>query len=74
MKSNNEVQYFDALKEISRYQSVEHLRKYSERDWGLCFEEALEMAYENVVCRARDAIKRKRRPTRGGRPNLKETK
>ena len=59
---SNESRYFDALKRITKYQSPEHLRKHSERDWGLNFEEALEMAYENVVGDARRAIKGKRRP------------
>ena len=58
----NELRYFDTLKKITKYQSVEHLRKHSERDWGLSFEEALEMAYENVVTDAKNAIHGKRRP------------
>lgn len=58
----SEARYFDALKRISSYQSVAHLRKHSERDWGLSFEEALEMAYENVIDDARRAVKGRRRP------------
>lgn len=41
-----EQRYFDALQEIATYQSVESLRKHSEDDWGLSYQEALEMAYE----------------------------
>jgi hypothetical protein len=59
---NNEQHYFDVLKQITQYQSVEHLRKHSERDWGLPFVEALEMAYENAIQDAKNAIRGKRRP------------
>lgn len=38
----------NALKKIKAYQSPSKLRKDSERDWGLGFEEAIEMAYENI--------------------------
>jgi hypothetical protein len=62
MSTQTEIRYFDALKRITRYQSVERLRKKSEQDWGLLFEEALEMAYENVLDDAKRAIKGKRRP------------
>jgi hypothetical protein len=60
--SGNEQRYFDALKRISLYQSVDRLRKDSKDDWGLPFEEALAYAYENVIEDARRAIKGKRRP------------
>jgi hypothetical protein len=59
---SNESRYFDSLKRITKYQTVEHLRKHSLRDWALNFEEALEMAYENVIEDARRAIARRRRP------------
>lgn len=58
----NELRYFDALKRITCYQSPERLRKESEHDWGLPYEEALEYAYENVLNEARVAIKGKRMP------------
>lgn len=45
------------LKRINKYQSPERLRKSSEREYGLEYEEALEMAYENVLSEARDALK-----------------
>jgi hypothetical protein len=54
--------YFDALKRITCYQSVAHLRRSSEKEWGLPFHEALEMAYENAIDDARRAIRGKRRP------------
>ena len=53
---------YDALKVITQYQSPEQLRRASERDYGLNYEEALEMAYENVLSTAKQAIRRMRRP------------
>ncbi len=61
-KRANEQRYYDALRRITQYQSVERLRKHSEKDWGLNFEEALESAYENVIDDARRAVKGRRRP------------
>jgi hypothetical protein len=57
-----------ALKRISAYQSVETLRRHSRRDYGLDAEEAIEMAYENVIFEAKAAIKGVRRPQQKGRP------
>lgn len=59
---SREQRLFDALKRISKYQSIEQLEKRSEKDWGLPFEEALQMAYENVIGEARSAIRGMRRP------------
>lgn len=59
---SNETRYYDALKRITQYQSVERLQRSSEKDWGCGYPEALEYAYENVVEDARRAIKGKRRP------------
>ena len=47
----------NALKKIKAYQSPEKLRKDSKRDWGLDFEEAIEMAYENIKNEANFACK-----------------
>ncbi len=47
----------NALKKIKAYQSPEKLRKDSSRDWGLDFEEAIEMAYENIQGEAAFACK-----------------
>lgn len=58
----NELRYYDALRRISSYQSVEYLRKHSLRDWGVEFGEGLEMAYENVIDDAKRAVRGKRRP------------
>ncbi len=45
------------LRRIKAYQSVEKMRRDSEKDWGLPFEEALEMAYENVIGEAENALR-----------------
>lgn len=47
----------NALIEIKNYQSPEELRNNSEKDWGLEFEEAIEMAYENIQITAKNAVK-----------------
>lgn len=54
--------YFDVLKRITRYDSPDRLRRSSEKDWGLPYEEAMAMAYENIQNEARLAIKGHRRP------------
>ncbi len=54
--------YYDALKRIASYQTVEQLRRKSEREYGLGFHEALEYAYENIREEARQATNGKRRP------------
>ncbi|HXE63262.1 MAG TPA: hypothetical protein VN519_06950 [Bryobacteraceae bacterium] len=60
---SNEQLYFDVLKRISRgYQTPDQLRKNAEKDYGIEYDEALEMAYENIQAEAAGAIKGKRRP------------
>jgi len=46
-----------ALIEITKYQTPDKLRKDSEKDWGLEFEEAIEMSYENIQQTAKLAVK-----------------
>ena len=53
---------YDALKRIAAYTPPEKLRKNSERVYGLEAEEAIEMAYENVIQEAKNAVKGVRRP------------
>ena len=53
---------FLALSRIKRYQSVAYMRRHSEGDWGLNFQETLEYAYENVQGEARNGLKGVRRP------------
>jgi len=47
----------EALKTIKAYQSPSRLRKDSEKDWGLEYEDALEMSYENIQATAALACK-----------------
>ena len=60
---SNEQKYFDVLKRIAvGYASTDELKQDSEQDYGLPYEETLEMAYENIQQEAQAAIKNKRRP------------
>lgn len=45
------------LKIARHYQTVEQLKIHSKREYGLDFEEALEMAYENLQNDAAHAVK-----------------
>lgn len=50
----------NALKTIKAYSSPREIRKDSLKDWGLDFEEAIEMAYENMqgeACRGCKNVK-----------------
>ena len=62
MTTPNEQRYWDALKRIASYQSPEKLRRDAERQYGLTADEAIEMAYENVIADAKNAILNRRRP------------
>jgi hypothetical protein len=59
---NNELAYYEALKRIASYQSPEKLRRCADKQYGLPEDEAIEMAYENVIEEAKRAIKGKRSP------------
>lgn len=63
MSIERQQKLFDALKRISSYTPPEKLRKTSERAYGLESSEAIEMAYENVIQEAKNAIKGMRRPS-----------
>lgn len=63
MTIEREQKLYDALKRIAAYAPPENLRKHSERVYGLEGDEAIEMAYENVIQEAKNAIKGMRRPT-----------
>ena len=54
--------YFDTLKRISGYADVEKIKRVAAKTYGLTRDEAVEMAYENVLEEARRAIKGRRRP------------
>lgn len=48
----------NALIQIGKhYQTPAKLKKDSEKDWGLDYEEALEMSYENIQSAAKYAVK-----------------
>ena len=48
LKTPLEAALYTALKRITLYDSPERLRRASEKNWGVPFEEAIEMAYDNV--------------------------
>lgn len=62
LTSNKEQKLYDALKRITMYDSPEKLTRRAERDYGLEPNEAIEMAYENVLAEAKQALKGMRRP------------
>lgn len=56
-KTKLEISLFAALERIASYQEPEELRERAGEDWGLDDpEEAIEMAYENVLSEAQSAI------------------
>lgn len=58
MKTQQIVRMYNALKTIAKdYQTPEQLRKKSEKQYGLDYEEALEMSYENIQTLAKSVIK-----------------
>lgn len=63
MSVNWEHRFYSTLKRIAAYHSPQRLRRRSDREYGLAFEEAIEMAYENMQSEARAALKGYRRPT-----------
>lgn len=64
---NDAQRYYDALRRIAHdYASPEELRRTAERRYWLNGDEAIAMAYENVMEEARVAIHRKRRPKERG--------
>lgn len=60
--SSNEQIYFDALRQILKYQTPEQIKRNAEKRYGCSGNEALEMSYENMQHVARCAIRGKRRP------------
>jgi hypothetical protein len=64
MKLAVQQRLYDALKRINEYRSPEYIRKHSGKEWGLDDgNEAIEMAYENVLNEARVALRGVRRPS-----------
>lgn len=66
-KTDNERFYLQALKEIASYDSAEWLRRNCEKKYGLSYEEALEMAYDNIRQEAKYAVTARRAPTAIGK-------
>lgn len=62
MKEENIIKMFNTLKRISQYQPYEKLKRSSEKQYGLDYEEALEYSYENVIYEAKYALKGIRLP------------
>lgn len=63
-RTEREQKMFDTLKKIAKaYMTTAKLRKQSNGLYGLEYEEALEMAYENIQRDAAEAIRGMRRPT-----------
>lgn len=64
-KPTNEQLYFDTLIRIAKaYLTPAQLRRNADARAGLEFEEALEMAYENIQGEAAAAIRGKKRPAK----------
>lgn len=58
MKTEHIVKMYAALERIAKgYQTPAQLRKNCKEEWGLGYEESLEMAYENLQAEAKAAIK-----------------
>lgn len=55
-KQQRLVALIEQLKRMARYQSVEQLRKNSQKQYGLDAEEAIECAYENLQSEAKLAL------------------
>lgn len=64
MSAEHEDKFYRALKRIAAYMSPERLRRQAEREYGLSYEEALEMAYDNIQGEAHAALRGYRRPKR----------
>lgn len=61
-KLSVEARLWTVLKRITTYQPPDKLRRGALKQYGLEPEEAIEMAYENVLIEAREAIRGMRRP------------
>lgn len=67
-RADYEQRFYIALKRILAYMTPDQLRRQSERTYGLSFEEALEMSYENLQNEAIAALTGYRRPRRKPAP------
>lgn len=60
--TSREQRLYDALKRITAYMAPDKLTNVAEKKYGLSPDEAIWMAYENVLQEAANAIKGMRRP------------
>jgi hypothetical protein len=59
MKNEQKIEFLKSvIQRIAAYQSPEELQAKSEEDWGLEYAEALEMAYENILLEANEALQK----------------
>ena len=56
------IRLYHALKEITKYETPDKLRRSSQKQWGLDYEEALGYSYENIQQVAKNAIRGVRIP------------
>jgi hypothetical protein len=62
-RAENEVRYYDALRAIAKgYMTTEQLQRRAQKEYGVSYHEALEMAYDNIQGCAADAIRGRKRP------------
>ncbi len=62
MKLAIQQKLYDALREISKCDSLDYLDRNAEKQYGCNTANALRMAYENITNLARHAVKGVRRP------------
>jgi hypothetical protein len=60
--SQDYAQMYAALYRISKYMRPDQLRRKGEKLYGLSGEEAVEMAYENILQEAKDGMRAVRKP------------
>lgn len=72
MSTPLEIKLYTALRRIADYMPPDKLRRAAERKYGLSEDEAIEMAYENVLSEATAAIKGVRRPKASAQPDRSE--
>jgi hypothetical protein len=67
------AQMYTFLKRIVTYDTPAQMRRNSEKNWGLQFDECIEMAYENIQQEARNGLKgiRLPNPSRVANPDEK---
>lgn len=62
IRTELEMRLWTALKVIGAYYTPSKLRKKAEAEYGLSYEEALEMSYENIQATAIGAVRNVTKP------------